>query len=72
MASRASFEVACEIQWCITTPEAMRDLGIPEVMKRRNEALAAAGWTGEELCEEARRRMQAHIEELRKQEARSQ
>ena len=69
-----TYEEACAFQKLLWSPERVRaaiacgDAGLQALRVENREKPASVGWTSEELCEEARRRMQVRIEERRKQE----
>ena len=65
MATKLSYEDACALSKTWVTSDRLTALGVTETMQVYAEKLAEAGWTVMELCDVARERMHARIEELR-------
>lgn len=66
--NRISYEMACELQRSLWSPERLREKRLGLLREENRRRLFEVGWTSEELGEEAGRRMRARIAELKKAE----
>lgn len=67
--SRATYEEVCKATYAEMSPENIQKFGLEVCIQRYRRVKEEMGWPGDEIYKEARRRMLAHIEELRKKEA---